>query len=219
MTFLNTLKSLSCLGAENSRRGKGPDQHHQNKSQTSQNGSAPNSNATSSTATLTPLKATSLPHILPLHQPALASQGWTTITYPTPKDPLFEASQTLFRASKAFFALPSSYKEGFQTQIGTEEGWSRVDGEKEFITIRSLANIPPELKDAGIMYWAEAGGLLNDILGKVAESLGLSADALTRFSDPCKKLRGDRTATMLRLFRYEGYEGVESRLVAERRSP
>jgi isopenicillin N synthase-like dioxygenase len=215
MTFLDTLKSLSCLGAKNSRRGKGPDQHHQNKSQTSQNGSASNSNATSSTAILPPLKATSLPHVLPLHQPALASQGWTTITS---RDPLFEASQTLFRASKAFFALPSSYKEGFQTQVGTEEGWSRVDGEKEFITLRSLANTPPELKDAAITYWAEAGGLLNDILGKVAESLRLPADALTRFSDPCKELGWDRTATMLRLFRYQGYEGVESRLVAERRS-
>jgi isopenicillin N synthase-like dioxygenase len=212
MTFLTTLKSLSCLGSAKSRRSQDPDQQ---KPHTSENGSTSNSNASSSTAILPPLRPTTLPRVLPLHQPALASQGWTTITYPAPNDPLLEASQALFRASKAFFALPSSYKEGFRTKIGSEEGWSRVEGEKEFITLRGLSNTPDELKDAATAYWKEAGGLLNEILGRVAESLGMEADALTRFSEPCKELQVLRTATMLRLFRYEGFSEQESKIVAQ----
>ena len=90
-----------------------------------------------------------------------------------------------------------------------------VEGEKEFITLRGLDSTPPELRDAATAYWREASGLLNETLGKVAESLGLAEDALTCFSKPCMELSKLRTATMLRLFRYEGFEGMESKLVAE----
>lgn len=208
MTLFSSLKSLSWLGTAKSRG-------HDQPLKSDQAGDGPNSNLQSHLTILPPLIPRNLPYVLPLHQPSLAFQGWTTITYPTPTDPLFEASESLFRASKAFFDLPASDKEGFRTDIGTEEGWSRVEGEKEFITLRSIDKTPNELKDAATAYWKEAGVLLNEILGTVAESLGLGADALTRFSEPCKEFGGARTATMLRLFRYEGFEGTESKIVAE----
>ena len=158
-----------------------------------------------------------LPKITPYHQPALAEQGWSTITYAEPResDKLYSASQALLQASKEFFAFPSEEKEVYRTQQGSEEGWSRVEGEKEMITLRSCDNTPEVLKSAAETYWAEAAGLLNEILGRVAESLGLPAEKLTRYSEPCTELRSERTATMLRLFRYEGFEGRESKTVAE----
>ena len=90
-----------------------------------------------------------------------------------------------------------------------------MEGEKEFITLRGLANTPDILKDAATTYWKEAGALLNEILGRIAESLGLEPDALSKFSEPCGELHDLRTATMLRLFRYEGFSGKESKVVAQ----
>lgn len=132
-------------------------------------------------------------------------------------DTLYTSYQHLLQSSKAFFSLPTSEKEAFKTSLGSEDGWSRVEGEKEFITLRSLESTPEILKEAAIKYWAEAGGLLNEILAKIEESLGLSEGALTVYSEPCSKL-GVKTATMLRLFRYEGFEGKQSKVVAEGRT-
>lgn len=163
-----------------------------------------------------PLRPVTFPKIIPYHQSALSNQGWSTITYENTTDKLYEASQALFQASQAFFNLPISYKETFKTEVGSEEGWSRIEGEKELITLRCLENTPKELKDAAAAYWAEAGALLDDILGRIAQSLGLPAEALTAYSTPCAKLPIQKTATMLRLFRYEGFEGKQSKTVAER---
>jgi isopenicillin N synthase-like dioxygenase len=205
MGFLATVKSISsCLVPSAWRRSQesGQDQA-QADPQNALNPSLP------------PLKPLDLPKILLEHQFALADQGWTTVTYDTPSDSLYYSSQALLQASKAFFDLPQSYKEGFKTQIGSEEGWSRVEGEKEFITLRSSNNTPAELKDAASAYWSEAGGLLNQLLGCIARSLGLPAEALTIYSEPCSRLQPQKTATMLRLFRYEGFEGEQSKTVAE----
>src|ERR1700733_7437693 len=96
----------------------------------------------STTASLPPLKPLDLPKILLEHQFALSDQGWSTVTYDGPDDSLFKSSKALFKAGKTFFDLPASYKEGFKTAKGSEEGWSRVEGEKEFITLRTLDNTP-----------------------------------------------------------------------------
>lgn len=167
---------------------------------------------------LLPLRPVTFPKVIPYHQPALANQGWSTVTYDTPSDKLHLASLALFQASQVFFECPLSYKETLKTKEGSEEGWSRIEGEKELITLRCLEKTPRELKEAATAYWAEAGGLLNEILGRIAESLGLPAEALTQYSEPCSKLPMEETATMLRLFRYEGFEGKESKTVAERKS-
>jgi len=72
--------------------------------------------------------------------------------------------------------------------------------------------MPEELRDAAIEFWAQAGKLLNEILGGVARSLGLEEEKLVRFSGLGVVLGNEKVATMLRLFRYEG-EGAK--IVAE----
>lgn len=168
-----------------------------------------------STDRLPHLKSVDLPRILPEHRPALATHGWTKVTFREPLDELHRSSQALFRASKDFFDLPLSQKEAYKTEAGSEEGWSHVEGEKEFISLRTLGNTPPELKKAAQAYWAEAGDYLDELLGRVAESLGLPTAALDVYSKPCARLGLDKTASMLRLFRYDGSEGDETRTVAE----
>lgn len=52
----------------------------------------------------------------------------------------------------------------------------------------------------------------------MAQSLGLSPNALTDFVGPGAELGAEKTATMVRLFRYEGCNNPvgEGRVVAER---
>lgn len=168
---------------------------------------------------LPPLRPVKLPKVLTGHQPALSDSGWTTITYEA-NDTLYSASEALLDASKAFFALPQTHKEKYRippSEGDGGDGWSSVEGEKEFLTLRSVDTTPPELKDAVTSYWNTAAGLLHDMLGQISVSLGLPPDSLTVYSEPCKKLGSKRTATMLRLFRYEGFEGTQSKIVAEGR--
>ncbi len=155
-----------------------------------------------------------IPRIHPHHQLAFPDQGWANIAY-DPCGLLESTSDALFLASRNFFDLPTANKQKFQTQAGTEEGWSRVNGEKEFITIRTLQNTPLELREAATDFWAEAGTLLNSIMGGIEESLDLPAGSLTAFTGPCMTLGEERTATMVRLFRYEGCEDQMPRIVAE----
>jgi hypothetical protein len=111
---------------------------------------------------LPPLKVVDLPLVLPEHRFALADQGWTKITYQTPveKDVLYNSAQALFQASKTFFDLPAAQKNAFETKEGSEEGWSFVEGEKEFITLRSIGNTPPKLKEAATAFCKSVGFLL-----------------------------------------------------------
>ncbi|KAF2204161.1 hypothetical protein GQ43DRAFT_365230 [Delitschia confertaspora ATCC 74209] len=172
-----------------------------------------------------PLRPSPLPLVLPEHQSNLSLQGWTTVTFPTPtpdfpqSHPLQKAYEELFAASKVFFALPDSEKSRWKTRLGSEEGWSKIPGEKEFITLRTLEYTPDVLKGAAKAYWDTAGGLLDRSLGRISASLGMSDEegdgGLRKFVGECKGMRekdGEKTATMLRLFRYEG---DEAKVVAE----
>ncbi|QSZ36800.1 hypothetical protein DSL72_006683 [Monilinia vaccinii-corymbosi] len=160
-----------------------------------------------------PLRPVKFPLILPVHAPHLSDQGWSTLTF-APTDPIHVSSQKLLQASKSFFDLPSEYKSQYFTGKGTEEGWNRVEGEKEFITLRGVHSTPPELLDAAKEFWEITGDVLNKILGEIALSLGMRKELLTKYSEPCIKLRDERTATMIRLFRYEG-DGVIGKVVSE----
>ena len=93
-----------------------------------------------------PLKVVELPNVIPEHRFNLADQGWTTITFDTQEDPLLLSYQQLFDASKTFFDLPIEYKEQFKSKHGSEEGWSRNEGEKEFITLRKQRDQARTLK-------------------------------------------------------------------------
>ncbi len=167
-----------------------------------------------------PLLPVTFPQVLP-HNTTLPHQGWSTIIQHPSLPTTFRlelTSRALFEASAAFFALPPESKQEFKTIHGSEEGWSHIPGEKEMLTLRCLERTPAALRAAAEAFWAEAGGLLKEILGRIAESLGLSADALTVFMGPGVELGTEKTATMLRLFRYEGCDKGSPRVVAERKT-
>ena len=129
-----------------------------------------------------------------------------------------KASADLFAASQAFFDLPDEEKSKWKTRLGSEEGWSKIPGEKEFITLRTLAYTPNVLKAPAKAYWDLMGTYLDSCLSRINTSLAIPDDetqGLRAFVGPCKVLgaaSSDKTATMLRLFRYEGWE---QKVVAE----
>jgi hypothetical protein len=176
-----------------------------------------------------PLIPSPLPLVLPEHQHTLPNLGWTTITFPQPspsfhKDqehavpglhPLQNAYENLFAASQAFFNLPSSTKSQWKHKLGSEEGWSSIPGEKEFITLRSLEYCPDILREPAKRYWDLMGAYLEGTLGRIENSLALPSNSLKRFVGPCGSMQASdsaKTATMIRLFRYEGWE---AKVVAE----
>jgi hypothetical protein len=164
-----------------------------------------------------------LPLVLPEHQNTLPVLGWTTITFPQPASnvseeenvpgshPLQSAYESLFAASQAFFYLPDSTKAQWKHKLGSEEGWSSIPGEKEFITLRSLEYCPDILREPAKRYWDLMGSYLTSTLERIGTSLALPADSnpLRAFVGPCGTMQSTdslKTATMLRLFRYEGWE-------------
>jgi hypothetical protein len=180
-----------------------------------------------------PLASSPLPLVLPQHQGTLSNLGWTTITFPqpashsslasaptSPAHPLQVASQALFAAAQAFFAQPASEKQRWKHRLASEEGWSHIPGEKEFITLRTLAYTPDVLKEPARRYWQLMGTHMISTLDRISTSVGLpnipSADAgFAQFVGPCATMgatEADKTATMLRIFRYEGWE---AKVVAE----
>ena len=164
-----------------------------------------------------PLRPLSPYGILPADSLALPVRGWAPLSLPPPTiTPIEPTSRSLFRASEAFFSLPQETKEKLRTKLGSEQGWSYIPGEKELLALRSYEQTPTELKDVASAFWAEVGKLLNEILGRIAESLGMKPDALQAFVGPCAALGNERTATMLRLFRYEGSGVNKVKVVSER---
>ncbi|CAA9959483.1 hypothetical protein PTMSG1_02901 [Pyrenophora teres f. maculata] len=184
--------------------------------------------------TRAPLIPSPLPLILPEHQQTLSTLGWTTLTFPdsplgtqsqSPETlpapgphPLQAAYRDLFIASQAFFAQPATQKAEWAHKLGTEEGWSHVPGEKEFITLRTLAYCPSVLRVPAKRYWDLIGTHCSSTLGRMSTALGLPCgedEGLRRFVRSCASMpEGEegKTATMLRLFRYEGWE---AKVVAE----
>ena len=120
--------------------------------------------------------------------------------------------EALFSVSRAFFDQSISRKEQFLTKAGSEEGWSRIEGEKEMITLRTLDGTPEELRDAASQAWGSAALLLNGMIGGISQSLGLPDDTLSAYSSPNLHMDGVKRSTMLRLFRYEG---DQPKIVAE----
>ncbi|KAI4699950.1 hypothetical protein J4E81_003983 [Alternaria sp. BMP 2799] len=183
-----------------------------------------------------PLKPAPLPLVLPEHQQTLSALGWTTVTFPesSPSQseatnhehqapapgphPLQAAYEQLFAASQAFFNQPDKEKQRWKHKLKSEEGWSKIPGEKEFITLRTLEYCPQVLRGPAKRYWDLIGQHCSNTLGRISASLGLpdgEDEGLRQFVGPCGALQAsdkEKTATMLRLFRYEGWE---AKVVAE----
>ena len=91
-------------------------------------------------------------------------------------------------------------------------------GEKEFITLRTLEYCPDVLRAPAKRYWDLIGAHCTSTLGRMSTALGLPAgenEGLRQFVGPCERMpveEAGKTATMLRLFRYEGWE---AKVVAE----
>lgn len=177
-----------------------------------------------------PLVPDPLPLVLPEHQQALANLGWTTITFPqsAPTNlseglpppgphPLQSAYEALLSASQDFFAQPAEEKARWKHKLRSEEGWSSIPGEKEFITLRSVEYCPEVLRAPAKRYWDLMGVHLENTLGRIATSIGIphpndSTKGLKQFVGPCARMQAkdeEKTGTMLRLFRYEGWEAKE----------
>lgn len=185
------------------------------------------------------LGTTPLPLVLPEHQKTLPALGWTTLTFPHTTNettsrnidtsvgvvemnlavsyphPLQQAYEDLFAASQTFFNLPDTQKQQWKHKLGSEEGWSKIPGEKEFITLRTLEYCPEILRGPAKLYWDLMGAHISSTLGRISTNLGLpdgEQEGLRQFVGPCGRMQeadADKTATMLRLFRYEGWEAKE----------
>ena len=146
-----------------------------------------------------------LPLVIPHHRFNLHDQGWTTITFDSSDDALYRAYKGLFEAAGVFFDREYEYKSKYLTKDGSEEGWTQIKGEKEFITLRHLGFCPDELAIPAGRVWEEASNVLNEMLGRIEESLEFPAGTLTAFSTPCSQLDHVKRATMMRIFRYENW--------------
>ncbi|KAF1960895.1 hypothetical protein CC80DRAFT_523159 [Byssothecium circinans] len=168
-----------------------------------------------------PLIPSPLPFVLPEHQQTLSQLGWTTLTFPPHNPSLFPeapgphplqaAYEDLFLAAQAFFDLDDEEKTEWKHKLGSEEGWSKIPGEKEFITLRTLSYTPDILKAPAKRYWDLMGAHISSTLGRISTSLGMDHDSslgLGRFVGPCKTMgvgEEEKTSTMLRIFRYESW--------------
>ena len=161
-----------------------------------------------------------LPANFPLLSPpqiySLATQGYTT--FPISLRPaLHDAASTLFDVSRLFFALPQSIKSQFQVlagnEQGSEEGWSRVVGEKELITLRRGGDTcPPAVESPGKVLWGECGALLQEMVRGTEESLGLPQCTLDGVVAPectMPERNAARVESLLRMFRYERRSEVD----------
>ena len=147
-----------------------------------------------------------LPRISPQSYSDICLNGWFPVELDSKSknDELYTSLVGLFDAGRAFFDQPISYKEQFTTELGPSEGWSRVEGEKEMITLHTIDQSPIELKEAAARAWASSGHVLNGYLEKMSESLGLDADGFGSFSRPSIKMDNVWKSAEIRVFRYYG---------------
>lgn len=160
------------------------------------------------------------PFLSPEQIPTLYSQGYACVHLPV-DHPLLVAATTLFATSRDFFATPLHHKEQFRLpqhpekkEQSSEEGWLRIEGEKELLTIRRSGHLcPPEVTDDTRNLWRECGSFMQTMMCAVEQSLGLDSGAFDNVvKGECALPEQDRHETLLRMFRYETTEAP--RLVA-----
>ncbi|KAH8929772.1 hypothetical protein BT69DRAFT_1328430 [Atractiella rhizophila] len=92
-----------------------------------------------------------LPFCHPVDLARFHKRGWMPIDLAAVSLPdipdVHEHFLQLFDLGKSFFNEPLSSKEAydFSGVEGSEHGWSRVEGEKELLTVRSKESTPPVL--------------------------------------------------------------------------
>ncbi|KAL5495812.1 hypothetical protein ACEPAI_1276 [Sanghuangporus weigelae] len=163
---------------------------------------------------LRPLLKPSTTLSYPIDLEKLSTQGWVSlpINY-SESDPLYEAFSALFESSARFFDLPEEermkYRVGARKETNTsEEGYSRVEGEKCLIALRKAQTTPMEfaLRGRAEKAWRASAGVMRDVLQAIEESLGMSPGVLVRTSERQLELPGEgegNVATLMRMFRYD----------------
>ncbi|KAL5518436.1 hypothetical protein ACEPAH_118 [Sanghuangporus vaninii] len=150
----------------------------------------------------------------PIDLEKLSTQGWVSLPINNSEsDPLYEAFSALFESSAQFFDLPEEermkYRVAPRKETNTsEEGYSRVEGEKCLITLRRAQTAPTEfeLRERAGKAWRASAGVMRDVLQAIEESLGMSTGALVRTSEKQLELPGEgegNVATLMRMFRYD----------------
>jgi hypothetical protein len=148
----------------------------------------------------------------PLYHHTFHKQGWTKLDL-NHQPHVWKTMEDLLQASRTFFETQDSHKQDWVVnEEGTEEGYYKVEGEKEYYTIRH-SKCPSELRSAAIASWSAIHELFEEILTNIEISLSLSEGALRRFAAPARTLDETRRASMLRLFRYDW---TKLRVVSER---
>ena len=151
----------------------------------------------------------------------LATQGWLPLIL---KDHagFVEAYSALLEAAQSFFALSedSPLKTTYQASSGalaSEEGYSKIPGEKSILTIKIADRSPESLRERAQKAWDISGSFLSNVLEAIARTLELKPDVFAPFVESCKTLpKEKRTPTLLRMFRYDRPAGKEAKVNAER---
>ncbi|KIM81841.1 hypothetical protein PILCRDRAFT_8500 [Piloderma croceum F 1598] len=162
----------------------------------------------------------------------LYNQGFARVCLP-PDHPLHDAATALFSTSREFFAkdlhekeqfhrsnLPSSPCEDGSKGKGqsSEEGWSRVEGEKEMFTFRRNSTCPSDevVKNARSnvqQLWRECGNFMQEMMQPIETSLELRRGAFGNVvNQECALPADEIHETLLRMFRYE--RASETRIVS-----
>ena len=134
---------------------------------------------------------------------------------------LAEAYTNLFAKSHEYFDLPteSDQKTRYQAINGpaaSEEGYSKIPGEKSILTTRTSTRCPEILLDDLEKAWNLTGALMQTITTAIANTLHLDPGVFRPFVTPCATLTTTKTPTQLRMFRYDRPEGTEPTTTAEK---
>lgn len=163
-----------------------------------------------STVYLPPLREAEFPLLTTENIHSLSTQGFTTFPIKE-RVTLYEAASSLFDLSNQFFAQHPSVKEQFIVKDanaqGSEEGWSRVAGEKELLTLRRSGSACPDmLESSARSLWHQCGQLTTEIVRGIEYSLDMLPHSLDPVVIPecaMPQAGNDRVETLLRMFRYE----------------
>ncbi|KAG8530447.1 uncharacterized protein KY384_004949 [Bacidia gigantensis] len=151
----------------------------------------------------------------------LSTQGWLPLILGD--HPSFvEAYTNLLAASATFFALDESspQKTTYRAVTGalaSEEGYSKIPAEKLILTIKTSSHCPSPLLSRVQEAWSLTGAFMSQLCTEIAESLQLSPNVFAPLIDPCITLpAGERTPTLLRMFRYDRPSGPDWKVNAEK---
>ena len=134
---------------------------------------------------------------------------------------MVEAYSNLFDHAHKFFDLPSDSveKTAYQAVSGpaaSEEGYSKILGEKSILTTRTSDRCPKILHDQLVVAWGLTGTFMQNITTAIANTLGLKPDVFEAFVTPCATLTETKTPTQLRMFRYDRPQDGEPTVNAEK---